>query len=419
VDAGDDPVMRPTPPLLLPGGLALLAGLYAGLARIGWTLPPPAASLAAVHGPLMVAGFLGTLIGLERAVALAQGLDRAGGAQTPATSGRAPSGAAALGAASGFLYPALSGIGALALMGGLGGPWAPMLIAAASGGLVGLSAAITRRQPALHHAALTLGALSWLAGNALWLAGWPVYRVVAWWIAFLVLTIAGERLELSRVLRPSHASRVSFGAVAFLLLAGVTLGVWMPAAGARLAGLALVAVAAWLFQYDVARRTIRQGGLTRFIAAAMLSGYAWLAAGGVLFAVLGGRLVAGPPYDAALHAVFVGFVFSMIFGHAPVILPAVLRVAVPYRAWFYAHLLLLHLSLALRVGGDLLGWWGVRRWGGLLGAAAILLFLALTAASAIAAWSAARRHVREPVRPETSPPLAARGPTLIAEGQPR
>jgi hypothetical protein len=170
---------------------------------------------------------------------------------------------------------------------------------------------------------------------------------------------------------------------------------------------------------DIARRTVRQRGLTRFIAAAMLSGYAWLAAGGVLFAVLGGRLVAGPPYDAALHAVFVGFVFSMIFGHAPVILPAVLRVAVPYRAWFYAHLLLLHLSLALRVGGDLLGWWGVRRWGGLLGAAAILLFLALTAASAIAAWSAARRHVREPVRPETSPPLAARGPTLIAEGQPR
>jgi hypothetical protein len=389
VDAGDDPVMRAKPLLLLPAGLALLAGLSAGLVRIGWTLPPPAASLAAVHGPLMVGGFLGTLIALERAVAL--------------------------GAPSGFLYPALAGIGALALMGGLGGPWAPILIAAASGGLVGMSAGITRRQPALHHAVLTLGALSWLVGNGLWLAGWPVFRVVAWWVAFLVLTIAAERLELSRVLGPSRASRASFAAVALLLLAGVTLGVWVPGAGARLTGLGLVAVAAWLSRYDVARRTVRQSGLTRFIAAAMLSGYVWLAAGGVLFAVPGGSLVGGPPYDAALHAVFVGFVFSMIFGHAPVILPAVLRVAVPYRARFYAHLLLLHLALALRLGGDLGGWWGARRWGGLLGAAAILLFLASTAASAIAGRSAARRRAGAPAAPEAVRPPTARGATPVAE----
>jgi hypothetical protein len=176
-----------------------------------------------------------------------------------------------------------------------------------------------------------------------------------------------------------------------------------------------VAVAAWLSRYDVARRTVRQSGLTRFIAAAMLSGYVWLAAGGVLFAVPGGSLVGGPPYDAALHAVFVGFVFSMIFGHAPVILPAVLRVAVPYRARFYAHLLLLHLALALRLGGDLGGWWGARRWGGLLGAAAILLFLASTAASAIAGRSAARRRAGAPAAPEAVRPPTARGATPVAE----
>ena len=50
-------------------GLALLAGLWGGLLRIGWSLPPLEAQLATLHGPLMVGGFLGVVIALERAVA--------------------------------------------------------------------------------------------------------------------------------------------------------------------------------------------------------------------------------------------------------------------------------------------------------------------------------------------------------------
>ena len=284
---------------------------------------------------------------------------------------------------------ALTGAGALALLAGVGGPWAPLLITAGSGGLAGMSLGLTWRQPLLPPLALTVGALAWLAGNALWLTGWPIFRLAPWWVAFLVLTIAGERLELSRVLRPSSASRVAFGVAAGGLAAGAMLSVVAPAQGARLLGFALLALAGWLFRYDVARRTIRQQGLTRFIAAAMLSGYVWLAVGGVLFVLEAHRLVGGPAYDAALHAVFVGFVFSMIFGHAPIILPAVLGVTVRYRGWFYAHLVLLHLSLALRLGGALGGWWTVRRWGGLLNAAAVLVFAAATA------WSTRRRDLAE------------------------
>src|SRR5574338_888570 len=51
---------------------ALLAGLWAGLLRIGWPIPPLSPRLLIEHGPLMVSGFLGTLISLERAVALSQ-----------------------------------------------------------------------------------------------------------------------------------------------------------------------------------------------------------------------------------------------------------------------------------------------------------------------------------------------------------
>ena len=54
------------------GALALIAGLYGALGRLGWTLPA-GDSLAALHGPLMISGLFGTLIGLERAVALGRG----------------------------------------------------------------------------------------------------------------------------------------------------------------------------------------------------------------------------------------------------------------------------------------------------------------------------------------------------------
>src|SRR3990172_10195935 len=57
-------------PLLAMAIAALLAGLWSGLLRLGWDLPALGPELAMVHGPLMACGFLGTLITLERAVAL-------------------------------------------------------------------------------------------------------------------------------------------------------------------------------------------------------------------------------------------------------------------------------------------------------------------------------------------------------------
>lgn len=53
--------------LILVGVAAMLAALWAGLIRIGWPLPFRSSGLPAAHGPLMTMGFLGLLIGLERA----------------------------------------------------------------------------------------------------------------------------------------------------------------------------------------------------------------------------------------------------------------------------------------------------------------------------------------------------------------
>lgn len=339
-------------PLLALGVLALLAALWAGLVRLGWGLPPLRPTLPMAHGPLMVSGFLGTLIGLERAVALNRPWMYSG--------------------------PVLSGLGALLLAAGLRGWVGPLLISLGSLGLVAVFGVIVRRQAALYTLTMALGALAWLAGNLLWLAGQPVAYIVLWWAGFLVLTIAGERLELARILRPSPVSRAAFLAAVALFLAGAVAGTAAFDLGVRLAGVGMLALAGWLLRHDVARRTIRTTGLTRFIAACLLPGYLWLGAAGVMALMFGG-LAAGPRYDAMLHALFLGFVFSMIFGHAPIILPAVLRSPMAFDRTVYIPLALLHLSLLLRVVGDLTGWLAGRQWGGLLNVIVLLGFLANTA----------------------------------------
>lgn len=349
--------------LLAAAALALLAALWGGLLRLGWRLPVPVGGLAALHGPLMIAGFLGALISLERAVAL--------------------------GRRWAYAVPALTSLGALALVVGVPGWAGPALIALGSLGLVAIFAEIVRQHPALYTATMAAGALAWLAGNLLWLAGRPVYGVTLWWGGFLVLTIAGERLELGRLRNLPASARRLFVAAALGLALGLITSAFAADAGARLAGGAQIALALWLLRYDIARRTVRRAGLTRFIAVCMLSGYIWLGVAGALAIAFGG-VPAGPRYDALLHALFVGFVFAMIFGHAPIIFPAVLGVPVAYSPAFYAPLALLHLSLALRLAGDLAGLGEPRRWGGLLNAAAVLLFLASVAWSILRSTSSDR-----------------------------
>jgi hypothetical protein len=67
------PARLPAPwrlPVLAAAGLSLLGGLYAALLLLGTSLPSPAAPVEQAHGPVMVFGVAGTLIALERAVAL-------------------------------------------------------------------------------------------------------------------------------------------------------------------------------------------------------------------------------------------------------------------------------------------------------------------------------------------------------------
>ena len=89
-----------------------------------------------------------------------------------------------------------------------------------------------------------------------------------------------------------------------------------------------------------------------------------------------------------LAALGLGFIFSMVMGHAPVILPAVAGVKLLFGPWFYVPLLALHASLLLRVVGGATDP-ALRTAGAELNAAALLLFVATVVSSALA-WR--RRH---------------------------
>jgi hypothetical protein len=95
----------------------------------------------------MVSGFLGTVIGMERAVAL--------------------------GARWGFAAPLLTGLGALVLVAGVPGAIGPLLMTAGSATVCGIFVCILRRQWAVFTVVMAAGAAAWLAGQLLWLFACP------------------------------------------------------------------------------------------------------------------------------------------------------------------------------------------------------------------------------------------------------
>jgi hypothetical protein len=341
-------------PLLVLGFISLAFGVAAGLARLGFTLQAP----AALHGPLVAGAFFGTVISLERAVAI--------------------------GKRWAYAAPLACGLAGLSWI--LGAPVTAGGVLLFAGGVVLLAASlhVWQLQPALHNAVLAAGAACLALGGATVTLG-EISAATPAWLGFLVLTIAGERLELSRFMPPSPGAKRLFAAVCAALLAATVLAVFAPAIGWKLLAAALLALAVWLATKDIARRTVREQGLTRYIAWALLAGYAWLALGALAALAAADFAPGRPAWDAALHAWFLGFVFSMVFGHAPIIAPALLRVALPYHALFYAPLVLLHASVALRFAGSLLVLPALREAAALGHAAAIALFVLTMAGRALAA----------------------------------
>lgn len=338
--------------LLLLGGASMLLGLSAGLMLLGLLAPITTERLLEVHGQLMIVGFLGTLIALERAIALRQ--------------------------AWAYAAPLATGVGALLLVTPL-----PMAVglavqAVGLGILVAIYAAIWRRAASTALAIQWLGSFLALGASLLWLAQVPTGAVFPLLAGFLVLTIAGERLELAHVASPPPgAARALLLISAAVAITGAGALLW-PTPGSELFGASLLATVLWLLRYDVATRTIRSVGLPRYTAANLLLGMVWLAVAGITWLILGPQ-PDGPGYDIVVHAIGLGFAMSMVLAHAPIILPAVLIRPLPYRPVLYFATAALQVSLILRVVGESRGAGLAWQAGGVGNVAALLAFVAMAA----------------------------------------
>lgn len=334
--------------LLVSSVLLLLLSLSAGLERLGLALWPP--GLAGFHGPLMVSAFFGALIALERAVGLNEAWT--------------------------FVPPVLMVLGGFLLA--LGQSFGHPVLLAGALLYVAVAAYIYRLQPADFTQAMGVGAVLLFFGNVAWsVFGNPPWAALLW-AGYLVLIVAGERLELSRfVPKPARASW-QFALAEGITLLGLLLYPLYPELLARVAGLGFFALALWLLRYDIAWVNLKREGVHKFMGVSLLTGYVWLLAGG-LFLLGYGLPPAGPVYDAILHSVYLGFVFAMVFGHAPVIFPAVLRLPIRFHPLAYLPLWLLHGSLVARIYADFAGAFSLRVPAGLWNALAIVLYFLITA----------------------------------------
>jgi hypothetical protein len=326
-------------PILLLAILSLLTGLGTGLSRMGWNLGILETSLH--HGAIMVGGFLGTLISLEKVIPLKR--------------------------KELFTVPVLSGVSVVFFYAGLP-VYSFFLLVLASLCLAGVFLYYLTKTRDVIYLLMLGGAIYWCVGNILLTSTRLYPTAFPWWMGFILFIITSERLELTKFLPISRSKKNAL--IALLFLYPIAILMTFHGGGRWLGGATLVAIAIWLMRYDVIGISIKKPGLQKFIATALFCGYIAMLVTGVLLAS-SMNLVFG--YDAVLHTFFLGFVFSMIFAHGPVILPGVLGLsAKPWHPIMYAWLALLHGSLLVRLVADFTISIDLRKMTGWVSASAII-----------------------------------------------
>ena len=357
--------------LMVGAGISLLAGLDGALLLLGVWSPVMSTRLSKWHGPLMVLGFVGTVICLERAVALGHRLA--------------------------YLVPAVSGLGVIVLLAPLPFDSARAglaLLTLAQLGLLTIYVPLWRRS---HDDAVVIqgaGAFCAAGAAALLATGAHVSQIVGWLACYMILTICGERLELSRL---TMARNRALPTLCLAVVAALLVSVVSPAIGWRVLGVVLIGLAVWLCRHDVARGGLRRGGQAAYIGTLLMIGYLWLATAGIVCTIQ------RPPtsrngYDAVVHSLFLGFTMGMILGHAPIILPAVLQVRLEWTTWFWLPAFLLEASLLVRIGiGDGLDRSAAVQAGGTVNVLSLLTLVAVIATH-IQPRTRARTHLKSTPR---------------------
>lgn len=320
---------------------SLISGILTGWFRLGIELPLSHVFLD--HGAMMTGSFLGTIILIERIVSQKKNWL--------------------------FLFPLIN-VSSLVFYYLDLPTLAFSCLIFGSAGLFYVLFRINQNHSDLPHQIMWIGAACWFIGNLhLWLFKLYAHSIL-WWMAFLLLTIVGERLELSRFLPLSAFKRIAV--VVFLIMFLVSCVLPFHIGGQELTGTSLILVACWLLIFDMSRKSIKKPGIHQFAAITLICGYFWLVVTGVFYLF---NITGAVTYDALIHSFFLGFIFSMIFAHGPIILPGVLKLTVkPYHRMLYLWVFLFHFSLIIRIMGGMLPMLLWKQLGGILNSVAIVLF---------------------------------------------
>ena len=321
--------------------ICLLTGLWTGLSRIGWDIFILLAT--AHHGAIMVGGFLGTLISLEKIIPLKKKLL--------------------------FIIPVLSAFSVLFFI--LSQPSiSTVLLILASAGLILVFLYYLRFERSLIYGLMLGGAINWFIGNVLLLTKNFYPLAFPWWVGFILFIITAERLELMKFLPVSQFKKKLFTGLHLAFMIGVIIS--FHGIGNIVCGIALIGISTWLMRNDLIGITIKKNNLTQFVAISLLAGYIALLLTGILFITFSNQWLA---YDAIVHTFFIGFVFSMIFAHGPIILPGVLGInAKPFHKLLYLWLILLHSSWLIRIFADAFTEFMWRKASGIISAVSILAY---------------------------------------------
>jgi hypothetical protein len=142
--------------------------------------------------------------------------------------------------------------------------------------------------------------------------------------ACAISVIAVERLEMSMLFRKRSARFVLFALIAWCFLWILT--TWQGVPNLTTMGVVtLILVASLVFHDSVLHvsRTHAGHGLHRFLRSALILAYLWLFAGAVVMTAWA-QFSPAIFKDVLFHLFALGFIFTMILGHAPLILPAAL-----------------------------------------------------------------------------------------------
>lgn len=323
--------------------LAMLTGIYIGFIRIGWAFPVTANLPTPHHGILMAGSFLGTLISVERVSVLKNRWV--------------------------WFIPILMISSLIFLVFQQNQAAFGVLLTGSIGYLI-ICFQNYKTYKLKGDALLLLGAFFQIVAFTTFILTHSYPISFAGWLLFFLLTIVGERLNLTRFLPVSKKADIElyiwFGVLiisSFLYHFGF----------AVVFSLCLWGIAQWLIRNDIALINIRKDGHYKFLGTALIGAYIWLFITGGL-----GLIKSDNPwlYDALLHSFFVGFVLSMVLAHAPIIFPGLLQIKQrPFHPVMYFWLIVLHASLFLRIYGDLSESYGLRKWGGLFNGVSFVGYL--------------------------------------------